>query len=136
MSKNTNAYEGMGSLLARLPTFISIERINGRAITDEEQVRLTSALEIAVTALIRARQYYLLDDKSVRALAAGFSFELGRIIVAASREHQTPVETMQADGRTWELVVDPGTEAEPLRTDEMGRVWRHVVPDPLDDHPF
>jgi hypothetical protein len=136
MSNNINAYEGMGSLLARLPTFISIARIDGHAISDEAQARLTSALKVAVTALIRSRQYYQLDDESVSALAAGFSFELGRIIVAASREHQPPVQTMRADDQTWELAFDPGTEGDPLRTDEHGRVWRKIPNASEDSPPF
>jgi hypothetical protein len=43
---------------------------------------------------------------------------------------------MLADGHTWDLVFDPSTEAEKLRTDEMGRVWRQIATNPLNDLPF
>jgi hypothetical protein len=89
-----------------------------------------------VSALIRARQYYQLEDEAVEACAEGFALSLTRIVFGPRVEHQRPVQTMQVDGHTWELVFDPGSRNQHLRTDEKGRVWRMVAPEPLDDLPF
>lgn len=136
MSNNTKAYEGMGSILARLPFNTSLKNIYSGAITEQEQDDLRHALQASVSALIRARQYYELEEEAVEACADGFALALTRIVVGARIEHKRPVQTMQVDGHTWELVFDPGPKTEHLRTDEKGRVWRQVVPNPLDDLPF
>lgn len=136
MSNNTKAYEGMGSILARLPFNTSLKNTYSGAITEQEQDDLHHALQASVSALIRARQYYELEDESVEACADGFALALTRIVVGARIEHKRPMQTMQVDGHTWELVFDPGPKTEHLRTDEKGRVWRQVVPNPLDDLPF
>jgi hypothetical protein len=136
MSNNTKAFECMGSILARLPFNISLKNTYGGAITEEEDDDLCHALQASVSALIRARQYYELEEEAVEACADGFAQALTRIVVGARIERKRPLQTMQVDGHTWELVFDPGPKTEHLRTDEKGRVWRQVVPNPLDDLPF
>jgi hypothetical protein len=136
MSNNTKAYEGMGSILARLPFDTSLKNIYSGAITEEEQDDLRHSLQVSVSALIRARRYYELDEESVDACADGFAQALTHIVVGARIEHKRTTQTMQVDGHTWELAFDPGPNSEHLRTDEKGRVWRQVTPDPLDDLPF
>jgi hypothetical protein len=136
MSNNTKAFEGMGSILARLPFNKSLKNIYSGAPTEEEQDDLHHALQASVSALIRARQYYELEDEAVEACADGFALALTRIVVGTRMEHKRPVQTMQVDGLTWELVFDPGPKTEHLRTDEKGRVWCQIVPNPLDVLPF
>lgn len=126
---NIKAYEGMGSLLARLPFNISLKNIYSSTITEEEQEHLHHALQASVSALIRARQYYELEDDAVDACADGFAQALTHIFVGARMEHKRPIQTMQVDGNTWALAFDPGPNTEHLRTDEKGRVWRKVTPD-------
>lgn len=132
MSNNIKAQEYMGSILARLPFNTSLKSIYSKTITEEEQDALHHALQASLSALIQARQYYCLNDEAVEACAKGFAVELIRIVAAGRAEHKPPVQTMQVDGYTWELVFDPGPETEQLRTDEKGRVWRQVEPDPLE----
>jgi hypothetical protein len=136
MSNNSKAYEGMGSILARLPFNTSLKNIYSGAITEQEQDDLHHSLQASISALIRARQYYELEDEAVEACADGFALALTRIVVGARIEHKRPVQTMQVDGYAWELVFDPGPNTEHLRTDEKGRVWRMIAPDPLNDLPF
>ena len=130
MSDNIKAYEGMGSILARLPFTTSLKNIYSSTVTEEEADTLHHALQASVSMLIRARQYYTLEDEAVEACAYGFALALTRIVVGARMEHRRPVRTMQVDGYTWELVFDPGPKTEPLRTDEKGRVWRQTEPSP------
>jgi hypothetical protein len=139
MSNNTKAYEGMGSILARLPFNTSLKNIYSGAITEEEQDDLRHALQASVSALIRARQYYELNDDAVEACADGFALALTRIFIGSRLERRRPVQTMQVDGHGWELVFDPGPKTEHLRTDEKGRVWRRAEcseTDFIDDIPF
>jgi poly(A) polymerase Pap1 len=124
MSNNIKAYEGMGSILARLPFNTSLKSSYSSKITEEEQGDLHHALQASVSALIRARQYCELEDDALEACADGFALALTRIFVGARLKHRRPVQTMQVDGQTWELVFDPGPKTEHLRTDEKGRVWR------------
>jgi hypothetical protein len=135
MSNNIKAYEGMGSILARLPFAISLKSIYCNTVTEEEQDALHHALQASVSTLIRARQHYELEDEAVEACAYGFALALTRIVVGTRIEHRRPVQTMQVDGHTWELVFDPGPKTEPLRTDEKGRVWRQIEPS-FSDLPF
>ena len=130
MSNNIKAYEGMGSILARLPFTTSLKNIYSSTVTEEEQDALHHALQASVSTLIRARQYYALEDEAVEACAYGFALALTRIVVGTRMEHRRPVQTMHVDGHTWELVFDPGPKTEPLRTDEKGRVWRQAEPSP------
>jgi hypothetical protein len=136
MSNNVKAYEGMGSILARLPFNTSLKSIYSGAITEEETAALHHALRASVSALIRARQYYELEDDALEACADGFALALTRIFVETRLEQRRPVQTMRIDGHTWELVFDPGPKIEHLRTDEKGRVWQQVEPDLGNDIPF
>lgn len=124
MSNNIKAHESMGSILARLPFDTSLKSIYSSTITEEEQDALHHALQVSVSVLIKARQYYELDDEAVEGCADGFAAALTRIFVGARVAHRCPVQTMQVDGHRWELVFDPGPKTEQLRTDEKGRVWR------------
>ena len=125
MSQNIKAYEGMGSILARLPFSTSLKSVYS-SIAEEEQDALQHALQASVSALIRARHYYLLDDDAVEACAAGFALELTRIVVGSRIEHKQVPQRMHVDGSDWELVFDPGPKTDCLRTDEKGRVWRKL----------
>ena len=133
---NINAYEGMGSLLARLPFNISLKNIKSSTITEEEQEHLHHVLQASVSALIRARQYYGLEDDAVEACADGFARALTHIFVNARIEHKRPIQTILVDGKTWVLAFDPGPKTEHLRTDEKGRVWREVAFDSFADIKF
>lgn len=135
MSNNIKAYEGMGSILARLPFTTSLKNIYSSTVTEEEADTLQHSLQASVSMLIRARQYYALEDEALEACAYGFALALTRIVVGTRMEHRCPVQTMQVDGHTWELVFDPGPKTEPLRTDEKGRVWRQAEPS-FSDLPF
>ena len=73
MSNNIKAHECMGSILARLPFNTSLKSIYSKTITEEEQDALQHALQVSVSTLIRARQYYELDDEAVEACAEGFA---------------------------------------------------------------
>lgn len=130
MSNNMNPYEGMGSILARLPFITSLKCIYSSTITEEEQDALQHALQASVSALIRARQYYGLDDEAVEACAIGFAVALTNNFVGSRLEHKRPPEMMLVDGKTWELTFDPGHKTENLRTDEKGRVWRQIETPP------
>ena len=132
MSNNIKAYESMGSILARLPFATSLKSIYNKTITEEEQDALQHALQVSVSTLIQARNYYQLSDEAVEACAEGFALELTRIFAGGREEARRPVQTMQVDGHTWELVFDPGPKTEQLRTDEKGRVWQQVELDPQD----
>lgn len=132
MSNNQRAYEDMGSILARLPFNTSLKNIYSSTIAEEEQDDLHHALRAAVSALIRARQYYKLEEDALEACAEGFARALTQIFVGARMAQSRPVQTMQVDGYTWELVFDPGPKTEHLRTDEKGRVWQQAEPDPQD----
>lgn len=134
MSNNIKAYEYMGSSLALLPFSISLKNVDSSVITEQERDALHHALKASVSALIRARKYYLLADDAVEALAAGFANELTHILVDSRLEHKRPVQRMEVDGNGWELVFDPGTKTDELRTDEKGRVWRKD--ESSDDIPF
>ena len=136
MSNNIKAYEGMGSILARLPFNTSLKNIYSGAITENEQDDLRHALQASVSALIRAWHYYELDDDAVEACAKGFARALTRYFVDARAEPSRQAQTMQVDGHTWELVFDPGPKTDNLRTDETGRVWRQVAPVFDDNFPF
>lgn len=126
MSNNFKAYEGMGSILARLPFSISLENLRSNRLSDEEQYLLRDSLHSSAAILIRARQYYALEEMAIEALAEGFALELVRVFVDARVEEVRPVQTMHVDGDVWELVFDPGAEIDRQRTDEKGRVWRKV----------
>ena len=65
MSNSTKAYEGMGSILARLPFNTSLKNIYSGVLTEQEQDDLHHALQASVSALIRARQYYELEEEAV-----------------------------------------------------------------------
>lgn len=135
MSNSIKAFEGMGSILARLPFSISLENIYSSRITEDEQYALHDALQVSVSAMIHAREYYELDDEAVEACSHGFAVALTRIFVGAHVEQKRPTETKQADGHIWELVFDPGLKADDLSTDKKGRVWRKVE-NIDDDFPF
>ena len=132
MSNNIKAYEGMGSILARLLFTTSLQNIYSSTVTEEEADTLLHALQASVSTLIRTRQYYELEEEAVEACAYGFALALTRIVVGSRVEYRSPVQTMQVDGHTWELVFDPGPKTKPLRTDERGRVWRQTEPPPLE----
>jgi hypothetical protein len=136
MSNTTKAYDGMGSILSRLPFVTSLKSVYSSSISEEEQDALNRALQASFSTLMRARQYYQLDDDAVEACAAGFATELTRIVIGSRQEHQQPVQTMHVDGHDWELVFDPGPRSDRLRTDESGRVWRKVVVPDSDELPF
>lgn len=136
MSNNSQAYEGMGSILARLPFHTSLKSIYSGAVTEGEQEALRRALQAAVSLLIRSRQYYELEDDAVESCAAGFASALAQIVLFTRGGIQAPRKTMQVDGYTWELVFDPGPKSEHWRTDEKGRVWNKVISDQIDDYPF
>ncbi len=71
MSNNIKAHECMGSILARLPFNTSLKSIYSKTITEEEQDALQHALQVSVSALIKARQYYQLSDEAVEAVLKG-----------------------------------------------------------------
>jgi hypothetical protein len=135
MSDNIKSYEGMGSILARLPFSTSLKSIYSNEITGEEQDALHHALTVSVSALIRARQFYEFDEDAVDACAAGFALELTRIVVGPRIKYKQEPQRMLVDGTDWELVFDPGPETDQLRTDEKGRVWRKSE-FKIDDIPF
>ena len=129
METNRKAYEGMGSILARLPFSSSLKNVYGGVISEEEHDALQHALQNAAFTLMTARQYYGLGWDELEACATGFAQELTRISVSSRVEHKRSVETMLVDGHKWELVFDPGPATDDLRTDEKGRVWRKCVND-------
>lgn len=136
MSSCTKAYEGMGSILARLPFVNSLKSVYGSPVSQEEQDALTHALRHSASALIRARQYYQLGDDAVEACAAGFAAALMDIFITGRQEDQCLMpQRMHVDGDDWELVFDPGPPSDRLRTDEKGRVWRKLEV-MADEFPF
>ena len=124
MSDHIKVYERMGSILVRLPFSSSLKNIYGGPITEEEQEALNHALQTAVSMLIRARQYYELDDEAVEACARGFATQLSSTFIGPRIRHKPPAQTMEVDGNWWELVFDPGPEVDQQLMDKQGRVWR------------
>ncbi len=119
-----------------MPFNISLKNIYSCTITEEELDDLHRALQASVSALIRSRQYYELEDEAVEACAEGFSRALTQIIVGSRIEYKRPVQTMQVDGHDWELLFDPGPKVDHLRTDEKSRVWRTLDKSADDGLPF
>jgi len=132
------AFKAIGSISMRLPFSTSLESISADSFTLKETAALQHSLRTAVAVLMNARRDYQLGEAAIEACADGVATELVRIFTAGRIKHNSPKERMRVDGYEWELMFDPGSTADELRTDEKGRVWRKLQAeaDDLDDLPF
>jgi len=122
MSASKNAYQGLGSVLARLSDITSLKSDCGNEITKEEQDALCHSLTVSVSQLIRAGRIFEFDDDEIDGCAAEFALELTRFVASLQIECEQMPTIIELFSIDQELALDPAPKADTPRTDANGCV--------------
>jgi len=134
MSTRNNAYQGLGSILARLSIFTSFQSGSGNEITKEEQEAFCDSLTASISTLVRAAQTAEFDQDEIEGCAAEFALELTHFVVGLLIERERVPTMMELYDNLQAPVSDPAPKVDAPSADADGRIQRQeesAVADPF-----
>lgn len=124
MSARKNAYQGLGSILARLSFCTSFQSTSGNELTKEEQDALCYALTASISTLIQAGQIFEFDQDEMEGCAAEFALELTQFVAGRRIERERVRRMMELYSDVQAPGFEPASKADATWADAGVRVQR------------
>lgn len=124
MSARKNAYQGLGSILARLSLCTSLQSTGGNKITKEEQDALCYSLTGSLSILIQAGQICEFDQDEIEGWAAEFALEITQFVAGLRIERERVRTMMELYSNVQAPVFDPASKTDATWAAADARVQR------------